>query len=145
MSPKLTTINNKGLNFSEGIVHTTDEYTYLRVIMDSWLGFDEHVKYICLKIYPKVKTLGGIRNFVSKMTALYIYCSLIKPVVDYADIVYDPFTANDANILQVLQNTCLHIYLQKDRCTSQQSLHEKTNVKPLQELKNEHTCKIMYL
>ena len=71
----------------------TDEYKYLRVILDSQLRFDKHAKYIrsIRSVYPKVKTLGHIRTFVSK-TALYLYSSLIQPVFDHADFVYDPLT-----------------------------------------------------
>ncbi len=114
-------------------------------MLDDRLRFDKHAKYVRNKVIPKMKTLGKIRTFVSKKTALYLYTSLIKPVFEYNDYIYDPMTHEDANSLEVLQNTCLRICLKRDRYTSHSTLYEEAGIGPLSKSREDHTSKIVYL
>ena len=114
-------------------------------MLDCRLRFDKHAKYVRSKIVPKMKTLGKIRKFVNSSTALYLYSSLIKPVFEYNDYIYDPMTVDDANTLEVLQNNCLQICLQVDKYTSRRNLYQDSGVCPLAQSRENHTSKIVFL
>ncbi len=77
----------------------------------SWLGFGrcdhDHVRYIQSKVIPKIRTLGKIAPIVKRSTSLMIYKTLILPIMEYGDVVYDCLTVKDADTLQKLQNACL--------------------------------------
>ena len=122
---------SEDLVFHGGTIDKVDEYKYLGMMLDARLRFDRHAKYVRSKIIPKMRTLGKIRNVVTKNTALYLFNSLIKPVFEYNDYIYDPLTQDDANSLEVLQNSCLRICLKQDRYTSRDTLYAESGVCPL--------------
>ena len=142
---KTNAIETSALTLDLGTVCTVDEYKYLGMMLDCNLRFNKHAKYVRSKIIPKMKTLGKIRKFVNQHTALYLYTSLIKPVFEYNDYIYDPMTAEDANSLEVLQNNCLRICLQANRYTSRQELYSRAGITSLAQSREDHTAKMVYL
>ncbi len=142
---KVSNITTTELVFNQGSVHTVCEYKYLGMLLDSRLRFDRHANYVRTKIVPKMKTLSKIRRFVTRSTALYLYTSLIKPVFEYNDYIYDPMTAEDANSLEVLQNNCLRICLKADKYTSRRDLYKESGICSLAQSREEHTAKVVYL
>ncbi len=142
---KTGAIQTNVLEFNGGSVYVVNEYKYLGMMLDCRLRFDKHAKYVRSKIIPKMKTLGKIRKFVNRSTALYLYSSLIKPVFEYNDYIYYPMTADDANSLEVLQNNCLRICLQTDKYTSRRNLYLDSGVCSLAENRENHTSKMVYL
>ena len=50
----------------------------------------------------------------------------------------------DENKLQVMQNACLRVCLQRDRLTHRSDLFAESNVTPLDVQRKLHTCEIVY-
>ena len=113
------------------------------MMLDTRLRFDKHAKYVLSKIIPEMHTLGKIRVF--EKTALYLYKSLVKPVFEYNDFIYDPLTQDDVHGLEVLQNTCLRICLNRDRYTSREQLYKESGICSLSKSRELHTSKLVYL
>ena len=65
-------------------------------MLDDKLRFVTHAQSARAKVYPKMKTLSKIRTCVSKGTALYLLSSLIQPVFDFNNIIYDSIRMHDA-------------------------------------------------
>ena len=99
---------------------------YLGMMLDQ-LKFDAHVQYIKSKTIGKLKLLGRIRCSINKSTAELLYTSLILPMFDYADIIYDCLNQRDAQTLQRLQNMGIKTILKADKLASTPSIHEELN------------------
>ncbi len=67
-------------------IDLVDKHKYLGIILDRTLTFGEHVRYL-------KGMLGKLRPVVGQVMSLKLYSSLILPVLDYADIVYDCLSA----------------------------------------------------
>ena len=63
---------------------------YLGVVLDSQLKFSDHNAY--LKI-GRIKMLGRLMPLVRQDNSLNLYKSLVLPVLDHADVVYDCLTS----------------------------------------------------
>ncbi len=91
------------LNDSE--IENAYEFEYLGVILDQKLIFSGHVEYLKGKAIGRLKMLGKTCKFVDGNTSLLLYKTLMAPVFDYADVVYDCLNSRDSHTLQRLQNS----------------------------------------
>ena len=126
------------------IIETVVKFKYLGIIIDRYLKFDEHVRYLKGKVYAKMKTLGCVRQFVSQKMSLDMYTSLVVPHLDFGDVIYDAVSKTEAQTLQVPQNQCLRICLKANPRTSIEELHAAAGVPMLIDRRTEHTCNVEY-
>ncbi len=119
-------------------------YKYLVLNLDENLTFDKHVSYLKGKITGKMKTLGRVRQYVSKNLALQLYKTLIIPDFDYGDQVYDAMSASNSAKLQCMQNRCLRICLNSQPRTPVESLHREAGLPKLSTRREAHTCNLVY-
>jgi len=75
-----------------------DERTYLGVVMQSNLKFDQH---IILKKDKASKFLGASKH------VLLAYTSLCHPILKYADTMWEPTVAKDMESLEILQHSAV--------------------------------------
>ena len=54
-------------------LNEVDSYKYLGVYVDRNLSWDYHMKYICQRVYPKVRMLNRISSFLSQDILFLIY------------------------------------------------------------------------
>ena len=92
----------------------------------------------------KKTPLARIRRYMTTNISLYLYNSLIAPCFSFNDFIYDPMTQCDENKLQVMQNACLRVCLQKDRLTHRSDLFAESKVVPLDVQRKLHTCEVVY-
>ena len=92
-----------------------------------------------------MKTLSRVRCYVGKNTALYLYGTLISPLFNFNNYVYDNLSATDNNKLQVIQNNCIRICLKANRTTPREVLYAQSRTCPLSTQQCESTTGIVYL
>ena len=64
-------------------------YKYLGITLDLNLNFNKHIEN-CLKLIShKTYLLGKIRRYINRHTAMTIYKTMILPIMEYGDILYD--------------------------------------------------------
>ena len=67
-------------------------FKYLAVKLDPHLRFAEQVQYIKSKTISKISLLRQVSNFLDRNTQLNLYKTLILPIFDYSDYVYNCLT-----------------------------------------------------
>ena len=77
---------------------------YVGIHLDENLKWNEHVDKLCSKVNRSVSGLKQARDYVPLYVLHTIYKSLIQPVFDYCDIVWDNLDQGLATKLQKLQN-----------------------------------------
>ena len=79
---KVNQVQTESIPFYDETIDVAQQYKYLEMMLDCHVKFDKHVMYIKSIVIPKMKTLAKIRQFISANTALYLYNSLIQPLLD---------------------------------------------------------------
>ena len=125
-------------------IEHVDTYKYLGVTLDSRLTFSHHTEMVRRKAFPKIRTLGRIRSFVSQDTIIYLYKSLVLSQIEYADIVYDGLSQTDRDFLQKVQNAGLRTVLNCNPRTPINVLHEMADLKTLKARCKDHVCQYVY-
>ena len=76
----------------------------LGITIDERLSWTDHIDMVSKKVSSAIGGLRQVRSFINKETAITIYNSLIQPLFDYCDIVWDSLGASQAKRLQKLNN-----------------------------------------
>ena len=127
--------SNYDSNFTLGnnMLEKVTEYKYLGSIIDSNLNFRNHRDMVIKRINFKLTFFRKIRQYINQDTGLSIYRSMILPIIEYADFVYDNGIKYTNKNLQILQNQRLYIafnqhILPYDIKESTESLHRRANL-----------------
>ena len=121
-----------------------DTYKYLGMMLDPTLKFDKHVDYMKRKLVGRLRMLSNVRPIMKQETALHLYKTLLVPILDYCDIVYDCLTKYNSDILQKLQNGACRIILRKGKRTSTSEMHIKLKLNHLVDRRHLWTMEYMY-
>ncbi len=125
-------------------IEIVEKVKYLGIILDRELKFSEHVSYLKQKLIGRTKMLGKLRPIIGQNLTLELYKSLILPVMDYGDIVYDCLSSKSSKELQRLQNYALHIVLRSGFEKSISDMHKETNLMFLSDRRHSHTLNYVY-
>ena len=125
-------------------VEVVKKVKYLGVMLDPELKFNEHVAYLKHKLIGRTKMLGKLRPLVGADTTLSLYKSLILPVLDYADVVYDCLSAKCCHKIQRIQNYALRIVHMAGYETSVRDMHIYSNITYLSDRRHSHTLNYVY-
>ena len=63
------------------------QFTYLSVVFDECLSWNDHVKFILAKAGKRVGMLAQIRYCITWHSVKIIYTSMIRPIIEYCDSV----------------------------------------------------------
>ena len=115
----LSTYTNFSLEIDGQSIERVSSFKYLGIKVDPGLTFDSHVASIQSKTLAKIKLLGRARAFLPQELCLSVYKSLVLPMFDFNDFIYDCLT------LQKLQNIAFRSILRHDKRASVLLMHEQ--------------------
>ena len=85
------------------------DFNYLGILLNEKLDFIKHEDKVYNNVLGKLHQFGNIRTYLDVPDALCIYKTMILPLMDYMDIVWDKQTVGFSYRFQMLQNTALRI------------------------------------
>ena len=122
-------------------VHT---YKYLGITLDANLTYSKHLENLIKTISYKALLLAKMRKYISQDVALRIYKTIILPVLEYGDTLYDGANLKLTGKLQILQNRCLRTCLMPKQHIPTIRLHEVCNIAKLNMRRKMHLQLYMY-
>ena len=107
-----------------------NNFSYLGIVLDNKLQFNDHIKNNIKKAGHKVYMLSRIRQYIDTHTALTIFKAMILPYIEYGNIFNG--TCNEAyqHKLQVIQNSGLKIALSRNILYRTVDLHIEAKLLP---------------
>ena len=136
---------NLNLNIGAEYLHREHVYKYLGIYLDSHLNFNKHIDYVTKITSHTTFLLAKIRNLIDQITALYIFKSMIMPIFDYGDIIYEGGTQIKLLKLQRIQNRGLKICLSIKERIRTINLHQQASVPQLFVRRCSNLKKYMFL
>ena len=64
----------------------------------------EHIPNIHEKASKKMNVLKKVKYKLNRSTLISLYKSLIRPLLEYADVIWDGCSVGDTNLLEGIQN-----------------------------------------
>ena len=133
-SRKVNSDDHPKLAFNANQVQQCSSQKHLGLFLDTKLGFNKHLdKKInkCNKIIGMMKKLSPL---VFRQSLLTIYKSFVRPILDYADIIYDKTHKGSfiEKTERVQCNACL-VITGAFKGTSRQRLHQELGLESLKD------------
>ena len=113
--------------------------------MDENLTFNTHINTIIKNVNHKMYLLKRVKGYLTPKTCILIYKSFILPLMEYGCTLYMNANNSHLNRLQILQNKCLKICLDKDKKYNTELLHKEANINLLSERRDVQLMKEMFL
>ena len=112
----------------------------LGISIDERLFWTEHIDIVS----KKVSSLKQVRSFIDKKTAITVYNSLIQPLFDYSDIVWDTIGVTLATRLQKLNNRAGRTISQLGYKVRSSDIRSQLGWTTLEERRSNHKCIMTY-
>ena len=133
-------INPLPLQIDNSNIEIRNDAKFLGIILDRGLTFRLHIEQISTRARKRInilKALSGTDFGGDRKTLLNIYKSIIRPILEYASIIFENIAKTHLQKLDVIQNTCLRIITSAYRTTPTQSLHIYNNISTLTDRRTE--------
>ena len=85
------------------ILECVKEHSYLGIILDQQMTFTSHINYIVSKAAKVLNFLKRNLHKCSTSTKATAYVSLVRPILEYASSVWDPYQYNKIYIIDRIQ------------------------------------------
>ncbi|XP_053687239.1 uncharacterized protein LOC128736776 [Sabethes cyaneus] len=100
----------------------------LGVLIDAKLTFKDHISYVVAKASSQ---RGFLFRFAKKFKDIYclktLYCSIVRPVLEYASPVWSPYYQNEIQHIEAIQRKFIHFALRHLRWTDPRNLPSYKN------------------
>ena len=91
------------LQFNNNDVQSANSQKHLGLVLDSKLDFNEHVNNKINKCNKSIGIMKKLSLTLSRNSLLTIYKTFVRPILDYADIIYDkPLTESFKDKLEMV-------------------------------------------
>jgi len=84
-------------------LHVVNSHKHLGVIISDNGQWNDHIDYIVKKTYNRLNIMRKSRTFLDRYTLEKIYISFIRPLMEYADVIWDNQKQNLINKLENIQ------------------------------------------
>ena len=84
-----------------------ETHTHLGLTFDVKLDWKNHVNHICTKASQRVSNIKRIRHLIPRTTAGTLYKSLVRPILEYGDIIFDNTTQAMKKLIDQVQRDAL--------------------------------------
>ena len=88
-SRKKKTQNHRNINLNNIQIESVSHQKHLGIIRNEKLNFREHIDSTILKVNRGKTVLKKLRYSLSRKSLITIYKALLRPLLDYGDIIYD--------------------------------------------------------
>jgi hypothetical protein len=84
-------------------IEDIDKHTHLGLTLSSNMSWREHILNIHQKASKRVHMLKGLKYKLNRDILINLYKTMIRPVMEYADCVWDGCSVYLSNLLEILQ------------------------------------------
>ena len=121
-SAKRYKVKHPTLVFDNAPIEEVNCHKHLGVTLSSNLSWKAHILNIYEKASKRLNLLKGLKYKIGRDALAKLYKSLIRPIMEYADVLWDGCTENDSDLLEFVQYEAAKVVTGAMRGTSRQRL-----------------------
>lgn len=120
------------------------EHKHLGVILSNDCSWHSHIEYIVSKAWPKINLMRSLAYKLDRRSLETMYISFIRPLLEYADTIWDNCTENDKHELDKIQNEAARICTGTTKLVSLDKLKKEIGWESLSERRRKHKLIAFY-
>ena len=121
-----------------------DEHKHLGVILSNDCSWHSHIKYITDKAWKRVHIMRKLKFAIDRKSLEIIYTSFIRPILEYADVVWNNCTKYELEQLDKIQNECARISSGSTKLVSLDDLYKEISWESLSDRRYKHRLSLFY-
>ena len=126
--------------FMEGSqIKEVDSHKHLGIFFSQDCTWHKHIEYIKHKAWKRVNAMRKLKFEFDRKSLEIIYCSFIRPILEYGDSIWDNCTQYEKEELNKIQNEAARIVTGCTKLVSIQNLYEETKWETLEERRKKNT------
>ena len=126
------------------IIKQVNEHTHLGLTLDKKLTWKPHINRICTKASQRITDIKRIRHLIPKTTAINLYRTLSRPILEYCDVIFDNTTKEMKKLIDQVQREALIMITLGYQRTATENLYKETGLEPLNDRRQNHRLIIFY-
>jgi hypothetical protein len=126
------------LQMNDHDLHVVNSHKHLGLIISDNGQWNDHIDCIVKKTYNRLNIMRKSRTFLDRYSLEKDYISFIRPLMEYADVIWDNQKQNLINKLENIQLNAARIVTGGTRSTSHDSLYEEAQWEKLKDRRNNH-------
>ena len=119
-------------------------HKHLGVYLSNNCNWDSHIEYIKTKAWTKINIMKKLKFKLDRKSLEIIYFTFIRPVLEYADVIWDNCTLNDKHELDKIQNEASRIITGTTKLVSISELYKETGWETLTSRRRKHKLILLY-
>ena len=126
------------------VIKQVNTHTHLGLTLDAKLNWKHHINRVCTKASQRVSNIKRIRHLIPRKTAEILYKSLSRPILEYADVIFDNTTMEMKKQIDQVQRNALVMITLAYRRTPTIKLYEETGLETLVDRRKQHRLILYY-
>jgi hypothetical protein len=119
-------------------------HKHLGVYLSEDCKWHTHIDYIKTKAWSRVNVMRKLKFKLSRKTLEIIYTTFIRPILEYADVIWDNCTKGEKEELNKIQNEAARIATGTTKLVSIHNLQKEIGWETLQERRNKHKLVLLF-
>ena len=119
-------------------------HKHLGLVFSNDCSWHEHLDYIKTKAWSRINIMRKLKFKLDRRSLQTIYFSFIRPLLEYADVVWDNCTQYEVNDLEKIQNEAARIVSGATKLVSINSLLLETGWETLSSRRKKHKLQLFF-
>ena len=132
------------ISMNNQIITGVDNHKHLRIVFQSNCSWHEHLNMITSKTWQCINIMRKLKFMLDKKSLQSIYFAFVRPVLEYADVVWDNCTKYEEEELEKIQLEAARIVTGTTKLVSVDKLYIETGWEPLKASRRKHKLTLFY-
>ena len=119
-------------------------HKHLGVTLSNNCSWHEHIQSIKQKAWQRIYLMRSFKYVLDRKSLEILYTTFIRPLLEYADVVWDNLTKADEDDLEKVQHEAARIISGATRLVSLSNLYIETGLESLKERRRKHKLTLFY-
>ncbi|MEW8247643.1 MAG: reverse transcriptase family protein, partial [Candidatus Thiodiazotropha endolucinida] len=121
-----------------------DNHKHLGVVFENTCTWHLHINMIISKAWQRIYTMRKLKFLLDRQSLQAIYISFIRPILEYADVVWTNCTKYEEDELEKIQIEAARIVIGSTKLVSISNLYEETGWETLSARRKQHRLTLFY-
>ena len=136
--------NHPNLILNGETISESQNHTHLGVTLNNKLSWSVHINMAIAKADRRLSVIRRCRNQIPRPCRETLYKTIIRPVLDYGDIIYDSCLKSESDVLEKFQRKCALVCSGAFKITSHEKLLKELGWSKLESRRSMHRLTLFY-
>jgi hypothetical protein len=136
--------NHPSLYMLNQNIPEVNDHKHLGIILSNNCNWHSHIEYITEKAWKRVNIMRKLKYSLDRKSLEIIYTSFIRPILEYADVIWGNAFQYELESLDKIQNECARIASGATRLVSIECLIQELNWETLEQRRYNHRLILFY-